>query len=473
MSATQAPAHLSNSFFSASLAESDPDIARAIELELGRQRDEIELIASENIVSRAVLEAQGSVMTNKYAEGYPRKRYYGGCQFVDIAEELAIERAKRLFDCAFANVQPNSGSQANQAVFMALMKPGDTFMGLDLACGGHLTHGSPVNMSGKWFNVVSYKVRPDDQIIDMDEVARLAAEHRPKVIVAGGSAYSRFWDFARFREIADSVGAYFMVDIAHFAGLVAGGVHPSPFPHAHAVTTTTHKTLRGPRGGMILTNDEDLAKKFNSAVFPGLQGGPLMHVIAGKAVAFGEALRPEFKLYARAVVENAKALADTALSGGYAIVAGGTDNHLMLVDLRPKKLTGKAAEAALGRAHITTNKNGVPFDPEKPFVTSGIRLGTPGLHLARLRRRRVPPRRRTPRRDARRAGEERRGRQRRGRGVGEGARARTDPALSDLRMSRGWRRLAALCSLIRPAPSLASCSRRWLRDARSRCSRRR
>jgi glycine hydroxymethyltransferase len=386
-----AQSHLSNSFFSAALADADPEIARAIELEMGRQREEIELIASENIVSRAVLEAQGSVMTNKYAEGYPGRRYYGGCQFVDIAENLAIERACRLFDCRFANVQPNSGSQANQAVFMALMTPGDTFMGLDLACGGHLTHGSAVNMSGKWFNVVSYKVRPEDQIIDMEEVARLAAEHRPKVIVAGGSAYSRFWDFARFREIADSVGAYFMVDIAHFAGLVAGGAHPSPFPHAHVVTTTTHKTLRGPRGGMILTNDEDLAKKINSAVFPGLQGGPLMHVIAAKAVAFGEALRPEFKLYARAVVENAKALADTVVSGGYAIVAGGTDNHLMLVDLRPKKLTGKAAEAALGRAHITCNKNGVPFDPEKPMVTSGIRLGTPactsrGFGIAEFRR---------------------------------------------------------------------------------------
>ena len=383
--------HLSNSFFSASLAESDPEIARAVELELGRQRDEIELIASENIVSRAVLEAQGSVMTNKYAEGYPRRRYYGGCQFVDIAEELAIERACRLFDCRFANVQPNSGSQANQAVFMALMKPGDTFMGLDLACGGHLTHGSPVNMSGKWFNVVSYKVRPEDQLIDMDEVARLAQEHKPKVIVAGGSAYSRFWDFARFREIADAVGAYFMVDIAHFAGLVAGGVHPSPFPHAHVVTTTTHKTLRGPRGGMILTNDEDIAKKVNSAIFPGLQGGPLMHVIAAKAVAFGEALRPEFKLYAHAVVENAKVLADTVASAGYKIVAGGTDNHLMLVDLRPKQLTGKAAEAALGRAHITCNKNGVPFDPEKPMVTSGIRIGTPactsrGFGAAEFRR---------------------------------------------------------------------------------------
>jgi glycine hydroxymethyltransferase len=377
MSATQAPNHLSNSFFSASLADADPDIARAISLELGRQRDEIELIASENIVSRAVLEAQGSVLTNKYAEGYPGRRYYGGCQFVDIAEELAIERAKRLFGCGFANVQPNSGSQANQAVFMALMRPGDTFMGLDLACGGHLTHGSPVNMSGKWFNVVSYKVRPDDQQVDMDEVATLAREHRPKVIVAGGSAYSRFWDFARFREIADEVGAAFMVDIAHFAGLVAGGAHPSPFPHAHVVTTTTHKTLRGPRGGMILTNDADLAKKINSAIFPGLQGGPLMHVIAAKAVALGEALRPEFKLYARAVVENAKALADILVSAGYVIVAGGTDNHLMLVDLRPKGLTGKAAEASLGRAHITCNKNGVPFDPEKPTVTSGIRLGTP------------------------------------------------------------------------------------------------
>jgi glycine hydroxymethyltransferase len=378
MSASEAAhSHLSNSFFSASLADSDPEIARAIGLELGRQRDEIELIASENIVSRAVLEAQGSVMTNKYAEGYPGRRYYGGCQFVDIAEELAIERAKRLFDCKFANVQPNSGSQANQAVFMALMKPGDTFMGLDLACGGHLTHGSPVNMSGKWFNVVSYKVRESDQIIDMDEVAQLAREHKPKVIVAGGSAYSRFWDFARFREIADEVGAFFMVDIAHFAGLVAGGAHPSPFPHAHVVTTTTHKTLRGPRGGMILTNEEDLAKKINSAIFPGLQGGPLMHVIAAKAVAFAEALRPEFKLYARSVVENAKVLADTMLANGYAIVAGGTDNHLMLVDLRPKKLTGKAAEAALGRAHITCNKNGVPFDPEKPMVTSGVRLGTP------------------------------------------------------------------------------------------------
>ncbi|WP_349371100.1 serine hydroxymethyltransferase [Salinarimonas sp.] len=378
MSASEATrTHLSNSFFSAGLTDVDPEIARAIEAELGRQRMEIELIASENIVSQAVLEAQGSVMTNKYAEGYPGRRYYGGCQFVDIAETLAQERACRLFDCGFANVQPNSGSQANQAVFMALMKPGDTFMGLDLAAGGHLTHGAPVNVSGKWFNVVSYGVRPDDNLIDMDDVARIAEEHKPKVIIAGGSAYSRHWDFARFREIADAVGAYFMVDMAHFAGLVAGGAHPSPFPHAHVATTTTHKTLRGPRGGMILTNDEDLAKKFNSAVFPGMQGGPLMHVIAAKAVAFGEALRPEFKLYAQAVVENARAMADAIKAGGYAIVSGGTDNHLMLVDLRPKSLTGKAAEKALGRAHITCNKNGVPFDPEKPMVTSGIRLGTP------------------------------------------------------------------------------------------------
>ncbi len=368
---------LSNSFFSASLAEADPEIAGAIEGELGRQRDEIELIASENIVSRAVLEAQGSVMTNKYAEGYPGRRYYGGCHFVDVAERLAIERACRLFGVGFANVQPNSGSQANQAVFMALMAPGDTFMGLDLACGGHLTHGSPVNMSGKWFNTVSYKVRPEDQLIDMEEVARLAREHRPKVIVAGGSAYSRHWDFARFREIADEVGAVFFVDMAHFAGLVAGGAHPSPFPHAHVATTTTHKTLRGPRGGMILTNDEALAKRFNSAVFPGLQGGPLMHVIAAKAVAFAEALRPEFKLYARAVVENARALADSLSSAGYTLVAGGTDNHLMLVDLRSRNITGRDAEATLGRAHLTCNKNGIPFDPEKPTVTSGIRLGTP------------------------------------------------------------------------------------------------
>lgn len=377
MTASQATTHLSNSFFSAGLADVDPEIARAVDLELNRQRDEIELIASENIVSRAVLEAQGSVMTNKYAEGYPGRRYYGGCQFVDIAENLAIERACRLFDCGFANVQPNSGSQANQAVFMALLKPGDTFMGLDLAAGGHLTHGAAPNMSGKWFNVVSYGVCVVDQRVDMDAVERLALEHKPKLIIAGGSAYARHWDFARFREIADKVGAYFLVDMAHFAGLVAGGAHPSPFPHAHVATTTTHKTLRGPRGGMILTNDEALAKKFNSAIFPGLQGGPLMHVIAAKAVAFGEALRPEFKIYARAVVENAKAMAETIRSAGYDIVTGGTDNHLMLVDLRPKKLTGKAAEAALGRAHITCNKNGVPFDTEKPTITSGIRLGSP------------------------------------------------------------------------------------------------
>jgi glycine hydroxymethyltransferase len=377
MSQTAAQSHLSNSFFSASLADSDPEIARSIELELGRQRDEIELIASENIVSRAVLEAQGSVMTNKYAEGYPGRRYYGGCQFVDIAEKLAIERACQLFGCGFANVQPNSGSQANQAVFMALMKPGDTFMGLDLAAGGHLTHGAPVNQSGKWFNVVSYGVCVVDQLIDYDALERLAIEHKPKMIIAGGSAYARHWDFARFREIADKVGAYFLVDMAHFAGLVAGGAHPSPFPHAHVATTTTHKTLRGPRGGMILTNDEDLAKKFNSAIFPGIQGGPLMHVIAAKAVAFAEALRPEFKIYARAVVENARALADTLKGRGFDLVTGGTDNHLMLVDLRSKKLTGKAAEAALGRAHITCNKNGVPFDTEKPMITSGVRLGTP------------------------------------------------------------------------------------------------
>ncbi|MEN9708443.1 MAG: hypothetical protein RIQ68_851 [Pseudomonadota bacterium] len=368
---------LSNSFFGASLAQSDPEIARSIELELGRQRDEIELIASENIVSRAVLEAQGSVMTNKYAEGYPGRRYYGGCQFVDIAENLAIERLTKLFDCGFANVQPNSGSQANQAVFLALLQPGDTFMGLDLAAGGHLTHGSAVNMSGKWFKAVSYGVQPETQCIDMDVVAKLAHEHKPKLIIAGGSAYARHWDFARFRQIADEIGAFFLVDMAHFSGLVAGGAHPSPFPHAHVVTSTTHKTLRGPRGGIVLTNDEAIAKKINSAVFPGMQGGPLMHVIAAKAVAFGEALRPEFKIYAQQIVTNAKALAETLRAGGFDIVTGGTDNHLMLVDLRPKKLNGKISEAALGRAHITCNKNGIPFDPEKPFVTSGIRLGTP------------------------------------------------------------------------------------------------
>ncbi len=367
----------SNSFFSADLASADPEIARAIALELGRQRDEIELIASENIVSKAVLEAQGSVMTNKYAEGYPGRRYYGGCQYVDIAEKLAIERATKLFECKFANVQPNSGSQANQAVFLALMQPGDTFMGLDLAAGGHLTHGSPVNMSGKWFKCVSYGVDRATQRIDMEAVAKLAREHRPKMIIAGGSAYARHWDFERFRAIADEVGAYFMCDIAHFAGLVAGGAHPSPFPHAHVVTTTTHKTLRGPRGGMVMTNDEDIAKKINSAVFPGLQGGPLMHVIAAKAVSFHEALTPEFRNYAHAVVANAKAMAEKILAGGYKLVTGGTDNHLMLVDLTPKKLTGKAAEAALGRAHITCNKNGIPFDPEKPMTTSGVRLGSP------------------------------------------------------------------------------------------------
>ncbi len=364
-------------FFTTPLSNSDPEVAKAIELELGRQRHEIELIASENIVSRAVTEAQGSVLTNKYAEGYPGKRYYGGCQFVDIAENLAIDRAKQLFNCGFANVQPNSGSQANQAVFLALLQPGDTFLGLDLAAGGHLTHGSPVNLSGRWFKPVSYTVRKDDHRIDMEQVAALAKEHKPKCIIAGGSGYSRIWDFEGFRKIADSVGAYFMVDMAHFAGLVAAGLHPSPFPHAHVVTTTTHKTLRGPRGGMVLTNDEDIAKKINSAVFPGLQGGPLMHVIAGKAVAFGEALKPEFKVYQQQVKDNARVLAETLVAAGLAIVSGGTDNHLMLVDLRPKKITGKAAEAALGRAHITCNKNGIPFDPEKPFVTSGIRLGSP------------------------------------------------------------------------------------------------
>ena len=364
-------------FFTATLAETDPEIADAIQLELGRQQHEIELIASENIVSRAVLEAQGSIMTNKYAEGYPGKRYYGGCQFVDIAENLAIERAKKLFGANFANVQPNSGSQMNQAVFLALLAPGDTFMGLDLNSGGHLTHGSPVNMSGKWFNVVSYGVRRDDNLLDMDDVAAKARQYKPRLIIAGGTAYSRIWDWQRFREIADEVGAYLMVDMAHIAGLVAGGVHPSPVPYAHVVTTTTHKSLRGPRGGMILTNDEELAKKINSAVFPGLQGGPLMHVIAAKAVALKEALQPEFKLYAEQVVKNARALANALIEQGLQVVSGGTDNHLMLVDLRPKNATGKRAEQALGRAYITCNKNGIPFDPEKPFVTSGVRLGTP------------------------------------------------------------------------------------------------
>jgi glycine hydroxymethyltransferase len=366
-----------HSFFTAPLAETDPEIAAAIRSEVGRQRDEIELIASENIVSRAVLEAQGSVLTNKYAEGLPGRRYYGGCQFVDIAENLAIERITKLFECGFANVQPHSGASANAAVFMALMQPGDTFLGLNLASGGHLSHGMAANMSGKWFKPVPYNVRPDDQRIDMEQVAALAREHKPKVIIAGGSAYPRFFDFKGFRDICDEVGAFLMVDMAHFAGLVAGGVHPSPFPHAHVVTTTTHKTLRGPRGGVILTNQEDLAKKINSAVFPGLQGGPLMHVIAAKAVAFGEALQPSFKDYARAVVDNATVLADTLKGAGCDIVSGGTDNHLMLVDLRPKRLTGKTAESALGRAHITCNKNGIPFDPEKPTITSGIRLGSP------------------------------------------------------------------------------------------------
>jgi glycine hydroxymethyltransferase len=366
-------------FFTASLKERDPDLFRAVGEELHRQQDQIELIASENIVSRAVLEAQGSVLTNKYAEGYPGRRYYGGCEFVDVAEALAIERAKKLFNCAFANVQPHSGAQANQGVFMALLQPGDTFMGLNLAAGGHLTHGSPANQSGKWFKVTPYTVRPDTLTVDMDEVEKLAKEHKPKLILAGGSAYPRFWDFERFRKIADAVGAYFMVDMAHFAGLVAAGVHPSPLPHAHVVTTTTHKTLRGPRGGMILSNDEEIGKKINSAVFPGLQGGPLMHVIAAKAVAFGEALQPEFKAYAKQVVENAKALAATLVEGGLAITTGGTDNHLMLVDLRPKKLNGKASEASLEHAGITCNKNGIPYDTEKPTITSGVRLGTPAV----------------------------------------------------------------------------------------------
>jgi len=368
---------VSNSFFAASLADRDPEIAKAVGQELGRQRQDIELIASENIVSRAVLEAQGSIMTNKYAEGYPGRRYYGGCQFVDVAEDLAIKRACELFGCSYANVQPNSGSQANQAVFLALLQPGDTFMGLDLAAGGHLTHGAAPNMSGKWFNVVSYGVDKTTHRIDMAQVEALALEHKPKLIIAGGSGYARHWDFAGFRAIADKIGAFFLVDIAHFAGLVAGGAHPSPFPHAHVVTSTTHKTLRGPRGGLILTNDEAIAKKINSAVFPGLQGGPLMHVIAAKAVAFGEALMPEFKDYAQAVVANAKAMADALQARGYDLVTGGTDNHLMLVDLRSKKLNGKLAEAALSRSDITCNKNGVPFDTEKPTITSGIRLGSP------------------------------------------------------------------------------------------------
>ena len=369
--------HRDSGFFTESLDSRDPEIFGAIQNELGRQRDEIELIASENIVSKAVLEAQGSIMTNKYAEGYPGRRYYGGCQFVDVAEQLAIDRAKELFGCGFANVQPNSGSQANQGVFQALMTPGDTFLGMNLASGGHLTHGAAPNQSGKWFNAVQYGVREDDNRIDYDQIEALTKEHNPKMIVAGGSAIPRVIDFARMREIADMVGAYLHVDMAHFAGLVAAGEHPSPFPHAHVATTTTHKTLRGPRGGMILTNDEEIAKKVNSAIFPGIQGGPLMHVIAGKAVAFGEALRPEFKAYQKQVVANAQALADQLIKGGLDIVTGGTDTHVMLVDLRPKGVKGNATEKALGRAHITCNKNGIPFDPEKPMVTSGIRLGSP------------------------------------------------------------------------------------------------
>ena len=366
-----------NRFWSDTLEQADPEIYAAVRNELNRQRDKIELIASENIASSAVLEATGSVFTNKYAEGYPGKRYYGGCEYADVVETLAIERAKQLFGCDFANVQPNSGSQMNQAVFLALLNPGDTFMGLDLNSGGHLTHGSPVNMSGKWFKPVSYGVRKDDELIDMDEVAQIAREHQPKLIICGGTAYSRPWDFARFREIADEVGAWLMCDMSHISGLVAGGAHASPFPHAHVVTTTTHKSLRGPRSGVILTNDEDLVKKFNSAVFPGLQGGPLMHVIAAKAVAFGEALRPEFKLYAQSVVDNARALAASLEENGLRIVSGGTDNHLMLVDLTARDVTGKAAEHGLDRAWLTCNKNGIPYDTRSPFVTSGIRLGTP------------------------------------------------------------------------------------------------
>lgn len=364
-------------FFEASLERADADIKASIDAELHRQQRQIELIASENIVSRAVLEAQGSVLTNKYAEGYPGRRYYGGCEFVDEVERLAIDRAKKLFDCKFVNVQPHSGANANQAVFFALLQPGDKFLGMDLASGGHLTHGSPVNVSGKWFHPVAYGVREDDHLIDYDQVAEIAQREKPKLIIAGGSAYSRQIDFKRFREIADSIGAYLMVDMAHYAGLIAGGAYPSPLPHAHVVTTTTHKTLRGPRGGMILSNDEELGKKINSAVFPGLQGGPLMHVIAAKAVSFGEALQPEFKLYAQRVVENARALSARLVQNGLAVVSGGTDSHLMLVDLRPKRATGKLAEHSLERALITTNKNGIPNDPEKPFVTSGIRLGTP------------------------------------------------------------------------------------------------
>ncbi|MFN5632917.1 MAG: serine hydroxymethyltransferase [Sphingomonadales bacterium] len=366
-----------NGFFTESLSQRDPEIAGWIAKELGRQQDKIELIASENITSKAVMEATGSILTNKYAEGYPGKRYYGGCEYVDEIETIAIERAKQLFGCEFANVQPNSGSQMNQAVFLALLQPGDTFMGLDLAAGGHLTHGSPVNMSGKWFNPVAYGVRRDTHQIDLDEVAKTAREHKPKLIIAGGTAYSRTWDWAAFRQIADEIGAYLLVDMSHISGLVAGGAHASPIPHAHVVTSTTHKSLRGPRAGIILSNDEALAKKFNSAIFPGLQGGPMMHVIAAKAVCFAEAMRPEFKSYAASVVENARALAASLQEQGLDIVSGGTDNHSMLVDLRPKEAKGKHAEHALDRASITCNKNAIPYDPEKPFVTSGLRLGTP------------------------------------------------------------------------------------------------
>ncbi len=376
MSSTTAADTLKH-FWSDSLEETDSEIFEAIGKELGRQRGKIELIASENIASPAVLEATGSILTNKYAEGYPGKRYYGGCEYVDIIETLAIERAKELFGCNFANVQPNSGSQMNQAVFLALLSPGDTFMGLSLAAGGHLTHGSPVNMSGKWFNVVPYGVREDDQRLDMDAIAEQARECKPKLIIAGGTAYPRHWDFKRFREIADEVGAYLLADMSHFSGLVAGGAHPHPFPHAHVVTTTTHKSLRGPRSGIILWNDEELTKPINMAVFPGMQGGPLMHVIAGKAVAFKEALRPEFKTYAANIVANAKALSDSLQENGVDIVSGGTDNHLMLVDLTSKDVTGKAAEIGLDRAWLTTNKNAIPFDKRSPFITSGVRLGTP------------------------------------------------------------------------------------------------
>ncbi|MDC0111474.1 MAG: serine hydroxymethyltransferase [Emcibacteraceae bacterium] len=364
-------------FYNAPLSETDPALLESIDKEMGRQRSHIELIASENIVSRAVMEAQGSIMTNKYAEGYPGRRYYGGCEYVDIAESLAIERAKKLFSCAYANVQPHSGAQANGAVMLALIKPGDTILGMSLDAGGHLTHGAPPSQSGKWFNAIQYGVRRDNSLIDFEQIEALAKEHKPKMLIAGGSAYPREIDFKRMREIADSVGAYLLVDMAHISGLVAAGEHPSPIEHAHVVTTTTHKTLRGPRGGMILCNDPALGKKFNSAIFPGLQGGPLMHVIAAKAVAFGEALKPEFKSYTIQVKANARALAKKLNEGGCDIVSGGTDTHLVLVDLRPKGLTGRDADNSLGRANITCNKNGVPFDPEKPMVTSGVRLGTP------------------------------------------------------------------------------------------------